>query len=316
MTHRGDAQHAVVESTAHDEGERLDVFLSQKLGISRAQAKRLVQEKKVEVHFTGDLKLSAENVWRPASMRNIQGRLNDKKEPQPVRFRIAQNHLRGKLIAESLPIDVVHEDADIVIINKPKGLPTQPLHMGEAGTLANRLVARFPESERLGNDWRDSGLVQRLDSETSGLILLARTEAAYAHLVSERDRAQIQKGYVALTDQNVEPQVVRTGIDAHHRKKVRVTSLSLGTFAETDILQCTAFGEFFKIEAQCMSATRHQVRAHLAHLGAPLVGDGLYGSTVHLERGHFLHASKLVFKHPSTQRAMTFEVPPADWPIS
>jgi 23S rRNA pseudouridine1911/1915/1917 synthase len=224
---------------------------------------------------------------------------------------------------EEAPLSLACEAPSFVVADKPAGMPTHPLAPGELGTLASALVARFPEMASFGYSAREPGIVHRLDTGTSGLVLAARTPAAFQALCAQLEQGGIDKRYLALcappadspeaASASLTPQVHRAWLVAHG-PRVRVElheSAAPGVQAiETEIVRVTPHGQFKLVELRVRRAHRHQVRAHLAALGSPIAADTLYGgrSLPGLDR-HFLHASGLGFADPATGEAVYVEAP-------
>jgi 23S rRNA pseudouridine1911/1915/1917 synthase len=212
-----------------------------------------------------------------------------------------------------LPIRIVHADAHIVVADKPAGMPSHPLKPGETGTAANALVGRFPELARVGPAAREGGLVHRLDADTSGLLLAARTDSAHAALRAQFAARSVEKGYLALVSGElhaggeVDLPLAHDPADA---RRVRAASDPEWAAAHSARPATTRFspierrGGFTLIEVEIPTGVLHQIRAHLAFIGHPLAGDALYGGPelTGLSR-HFLHASRLGFAHPDGSRA-------------
>lgn len=206
-----------------------------------------------------------------------------------------------------LPLDVLHEDAERVCVAKPPGMPTHPLRAGERGTLANALVARYPECAGAGLDPREAGFAHRLDTGTSGVLLAARTPAAWRALRATFHEGRVDKEYLAL----VVGEVGRAGeIDlpiahdraAGHAGRMRVCedpdeAARRGALpARTSYEVERRFRDFTLLRCRAHTGRMHQVRVHLAHLGTPVVGDAVYGIAVAGAPpvvGHFLHAARL-----------------------
>jgi 23S rRNA pseudouridine1911/1915/1917 synthase len=226
-------------------------------------------------------------------------------------------------IAErSLAITVRHEDPDVAVVEKPAGMPTHPLEPDETGTLAGYVAGRWPETLGVGFAQREPGLLHRLDTDTSGLLIVAKNAAAFAALRASAREGAVTKRYVALVEGDV-PSEGRVDYPlVPHRKDPRrveaVTPhvrLRAGTktheahtryrpvqrFRDTPVA-----AEITLVEVELQTAFRHQVRVHLATAGHPLIGDALYrgpsGAPLGLAR-HFLHASEVAFPHPRNGEA-------------
>ncbi len=194
----------------------------------------------------------------------------------------------------NVPIVVLLERADIVAVNKPAGIPSQPLRPGELGTIANGIVARYPECVAIGDDPRDGGLVHRLDIGTSGVLVAARTVEAHRALRDAFGAGSIHKEYLAL----VENRPVSRECDAPlvQRGKRVIVDHTDGLAAHTAFIVEQATETHALVRCTAQSGRMHQVRAHLANVGSPIVGDELYGGQplVGFEGGFFLHAAKIV----------------------
>lgn len=218
---------------------------------------------------------------------------------------------------------VVHEDEALVIVDKPAGMPTHPLRPDERDTLANRLLARYPEMEGVGYAQREPGILHRLDNDTSGLVLAARDGATFEALRGALKGGEIDKRYELLADGTIEARRVIDAPIAKHPSDARRVHVCLDPSdrrapmarrAVTELIEVRPIGERFTYARVVAAvAARHQIRAHLAALGHPLVGDRLYGGSSHDALGrHFLHACELTFEHPRTRERLcvTSPLPP------
>jgi 23S rRNA pseudouridine1911/1915/1917 synthase len=221
-----------------------------------------------------------------------------------------------------LPLRVVHADVHLVLADKPAGMPSHPLEPGERGTAANALVGRFPELAGVGPSRREGGLVHRLDTETSGLLLAARTDAAHALLRAQFTARSVEKGYLALAQGELHAGGeidLPLAHDPADPRKVRAASDPTWAGQHGARPALTRFtpverrGGFTLLEVEIATGVLHQIRAHLAFIGHPLAGDTLYGGPVLPGLGrHFLHAAHLAFQHPDGGRPR-FDCPlPAD----
>jgi 23S rRNA pseudouridine1911/1915/1917 synthase len=219
-----------------------------------------------------------------------------------------------------LQIPVLYEDGDLIAVDKPAGMPSHALRADETDTVANFLLARFPEVAGIGTHTLEAGLVHRLDTETSGVLLAARNAAAHRALRRQfRDR-RVEKEYLAVVEGDVaHAGQIRTPIAhaAHNRRKMRIaTAHTPGARpAETSYRPLEGFGDTTVLAVEIRSGVMHQIRVHLASVGHPVVGDPLYGHAGgRAAPRHLLHASRLLVQHPVSGRGVEIRSPlPADF---
>lgn len=193
----------------------------------------------------------------------------------------------------SLDLPVLLERADFVAIDKPAGIPSQPLRAGELGTVANFVVARWPECAAIGDDPRDGGLVHRLDIGTSGVLIAARTPDAYRRLRDAFGSGQVEKHYLALVDGR--PVSRESDAPLVQRGNHVAVDHTDGLAAYTQFLVERGSASHALVRCIARTGRMHQVRAHLAHVGAPITGDALYGgAALPGHEGFYLHASRVV----------------------
>jgi 23S rRNA pseudouridine1911/1915/1917 synthase len=281
------SEHKVVAEQA---GVRLDRFVCDHLtGLSRASARRGIEQGLVRV-----------NGARAAAGRRLH-------EGDLVQLDALQALGEGPIVRAlpepGLPLRVLHEDAQLLVVDKPAGMPSHPLAPGERGTLASALLARYPELAGVGYSAREPGLVHRLDTGTSGLLLVARDAASFQALRSALREGAIEKRYQALCAGSVQAPAVREAFLSARGARVTVRDSAFATAEPiaTELLAAELLSGYSLVTVRAARARRHQLRAHLAALGHPIVGDARYGGPAlpGLTR-HLLHASELALRHPRT----------------
>jgi len=272
--------------------DRLDRALARLFGVSRGRAMEWIAEDRVRV----DGRRAAKGAQvGPGARVSVRRPPPDAPAPQP-----------------ELPLRIVHADGQVVVADKPAGMPSHPLKPGETGTAANALVGRFPELASVGPAPREGGLVHRLDTDTSGLLLAARTDAGHALLRAQFAARTVEKGYLALVagELHAGGEIdVPLAHDPHDARKVRAASDPEWAEAHEARPASTRFtpalrrAGFTLVDVEIATGVLHQIRAHLAFIGHPLAGDALYGGPElpGLSR-HFLHAARLAFAHPDGSR--------------
>lgn len=218
----------------------------------------------------------------------------------------------SELIPESIPLDILFENQDFLVVNKPAGMVVHPAAGHTSGTLVHAALAHVPDIQGVGGKLRP-GIVHRLDKDTSGLILIAKNDQAHRWLQSQfRDR-KVDKTYLALVDGAPPTKQGRIeaaiGRDPAHRKKLAVVPPGKGRLAISEFRTLEAFSDHTLLEVHPITGRTHQIRLHLAYLGCPITGDSVYGrrkSSLPLTR-HFLHAARLMIQLPSEKSPRVFE---------
>jgi 23S rRNA pseudouridine1911/1915/1917 synthase len=221
------------------------------------------------------------------------------------------------LIAENIPLDILFEDDDLIVVNKPAGMVVHPAAGHSSGTLVNAVLGYEPDIEGIGGEERP-GVVHRLDKQTSGLILLAKNERAHRWLQDQFRLRKVEKTYLALVDGKPPTPSGRVetyiGRDPSHRKQMAIVSESRGREAISEYKTVESFVNHTLLEFHPLTGRTHQIRLHCGFLGCPIVGDEVYGrkkSTVKLNR-HFLHAYRLKIMLPGQNETTLFEAPLPD----
>ena len=221
------------------------------------------------------------------------------------------------LIAENIPLDILFENDDMIVVNKEAGMVVHPAAGHADGTLVNAVMGYDPEIEGIGGEERP-GVVHRLDKETSGLILLAKNERAHRWLQDQFRLRKVEKTYLALVDGK--PPTPSGRVEAHigrdpsHRKRMAIVSESRGREAISEYKTVESFKAHTLLEFHPLTGRTHQIRLHCEFLGCPIVGDKIYGrkkTSVEIER-HFLHAYRLKIVLPGETEPRIFEAPLPD----
>jgi len=294
-------------------GERIDAYLAAQLPeMSRSAIGRLIDEGRVTIDGKP---VKAKYKVKTGDEITVE-------IPPPV---------PSDITPEEIPLDVIYEDSDIIVVNKPRGMTTHPAPGAPAGTLVNALLARTTDLSGVGGVQRPR-IVHRLDKDTSGLLVVAKNDAAHAGLQSQIQKRMAGRKYLALVwgDTRFEKAVVDAPIGRHpvDRKKMAVIAdETKARPAVTDLTVLERLNGFTLIEASLKTGRTHQIRVHCAYIGHPVVGDPVYGGKRQLpgrfgvaDRAEFqrlvdnlggqaLHAYKLSFTHPRTGEPMEFEAP-------
>jgi 23S rRNA pseudouridine1911/1915/1917 synthase len=285
---------------SESEPRRLDVYLTEKLPhLSRSRIQHLICEKLVSVN--GEIPPKAGFLLEGQEEIRV-----DEPEVEP-----------SSLEAEEIPLNVIFENNDLLIIDKPAGMVVHPAVGHNHGTLANAALWHDPDLEGVGGEKRP-GIVHRLDKDTSGLIVIAKNDAAHQWLQDQFKDRTVSKTYLALVDGKPPTPNGRIeapiGRDPSHRQKMAVTSESRGRPSVTEYYTRESFPAHTLLEAHLLTGRTHQIRVHLAFIGCPVAGDTVYGHrkvTLPLTR-QFLHAFRLKICLPGESQPRTFETPLPD----
>ena len=284
-----------LEITAEENGTRLDSYLAEELeGISRSYLQKLIGE--------GLILVNQKTVKANYKVKTGDTLLVQIPEAAPVDIQ-----------PEPMDLDIVYEDSDLLIVNKPVGLVVHPAHGHYSGTLVNGLLAHCTDLSGINGKMRP-GIVHRIDKDTSGLLMIAKNDLAHQHLAEQLKAHSIKRAYYALVQGVIsEPAgLVDAPIGRHEidRKKMAVTFKN-SKEARTHYYVKERFAKNTFIECRLETGRTHQIRLHKAYLGHPLVGDPLYGTRKNnLDfPGQALHAYALGFVHPRTGEELYFEAP-------
>lgn len=285
--------------TVHDDSIRLDAFLSRESGISRSAVSRALEKAGALVN----------GVTRTKSGHEL--RAGDRVEftpPEPEPLSVE---------AADIPLDIVYEDAGFAVVNKPRGMVVHQASSYRANdTLVNALLFRLKDLSGVNGVIRP-GIVHRLDKDTSGLIVVAKTDEAHRSLAEQIEKKTARRIYVAIADGNFREDsgTVDAPIGRNPRDRKKMAVVEKGRRAVTHYEVLERFGAYTLVRYELETGRTHQIRVHSAYIHHPVTGDALYGgSTAIFKDGQLLHAEKLILKNPATGEEMTFTAPlPADF---
>ena len=283
-----------VTAEAEDAGTRADVFLAAKLGVSRSNMQKLLEDGRVK---RGEKIIKANYKGRAGEMVVV-----DIPEPE-----------RSEAVPENIPLDIIYEDDDVVVLNKARGMVVHPAPGNYTGTLVNALLYHCSNLSGINSAIRP-GIVHRLEKDTSGIMIVAKNDAAHISLSQQIQSKTAVRTYLAVVRGNIktdsgtiETQIARDKTD---RKKMAVVKEG-GRDAITDYEVLERFGKYTLVRCKLRTGRTHQIRVHMEYMGYPLVGDPKYSpmKTPFGIKGQALHSHTLEFTHPRTGERMKFEAP-------
>lgn len=279
----------------NDKGKRLDIYIAENFSeLSRTMIKKLIENNNIMVNN------KLEKVSYKVQLNdNISIDVPEAKET--------------KLKAQEIPLDIIYEDNDIIVVNKPKGMVVHPANGNPDGTLVNAILAICKNSlSGIGGELRP-GIVHRLDKDTSGLIIVAKNDKAHINMSEQIKERKVKKTYIALVRGNV-PEEEATinmpiGRSTKDRKKMAVTKSGKQAITHFKVLK--RYSKYTLLEIKIETGRTHQIRVHMAEIGYPVVGDTVYsnGKNEFGVEGQMLHAYKLEFAHPITNKHMELIAP-------
>ncbi len=279
--------------TVDTPGVRIDAFLSNEIAdLSRSFIQKLIEDESILVNDK-------------ATKSNYKIRLNDKiyvciPEPKEV-----------EIVPENIPLDIVYEDDDIIIINKPKGMVVHPAAGHLSGTLVNALMYHCKDNLSGINGELRPGIVHRIDRDTTGLIVACKNDIAHKFIAEQLAVHSITRKYQAIVYGNIKEDTgtIDAPIYRHPQDRKRMAVVKNGKEAVTHYKVIERFGDYTHIECQLETGRTHQIRVHMSYIKHPLLGDEVYGNPnkkFKLE-GQCLHAKTLGFIHPNTKEYIEFD---------
>lgn len=273
------------------DGERIDKFISDKLNISRSRVQTLIENKNVSVDGT----------LVKSSFKIESGQIISVEIPEPKLLQI---------VPEDIELNILYEDDDVLVVDKPKGMVVHPAHGNYSGTLVNAIMAHCGDKLSGINGVIRPGIVHRIDKDTSGVLVVAKNDKAHTSLAKQLKDHSMTRVYVAIVKGRFKNETgtisASIGRNPKDRKKMAVTAN--GKTAVTHFKVIKQLSDIAIIEARLETGRTHQIRVHMSHIGHPLIGDGVYGNEKNKYGivGQALHAKILGFVHPSTGRYMEF----------
>ncbi len=279
--------------TADESGERIDVFSAKASGETRNFVQKLIDNNCVLVNGK-----TCKNNYKLKKGDEVRITI-----PAPV---------QTELVAQNIPIDIVYQDKDIVVVNKEKGMVVHPAPGNPDGTLVNAIMYHVDELSGIGGELRP-GIVHRIDKMTSGLIVIAKNDMAHRALAEQMKTHEAHRTYYALVEGNIKEDTgtVDAPIFRHPTDRKKMAIVKGGREAITHYEVVERFGDFTLIRAKLETGRTHQIRVHMASIKHPVAGDTVYGSQkpkLGLD-GQALHAYELTITHPRTGEKMTFNAP-------
>ncbi len=271
---------------------RLDKFLFDNLDISRSKAQEMIKENLVKVN---DKFVKSSYVLRINDVVLVTGKLNIKTDVKP----------------EDIPLDIIYEDDDVMVINKPSGLVVHPAAGHFTGTLVNGLLSHTNKLSSENGDLRP-GIVHRIDKDTSGLLVVAKNDKSHEALSEQLKDKTLSRIYIALVTGKINHDTgtidAPIGRDPYDRKKMCVTDEN-GKEAVTHFRVLDRYKNSTLIEVKLETGRTHQIRVHMNYIKHPIVNDPVYGAKKSTSFGQMLHAKEISFIHPKTKEKMTFTCP-------
>ena len=275
-----------------ESSQRLDVFVSVVADVSRSRAAVLADEGAVLVN------------GKP-SAKNTKLKTGDRVEitvPDPCEYEIK---------AENIPLDIIYEDSDLLVVNKPKGMVVHPAAGNFDGTLVNALMFHCGDSLSGINGVMRPGIVHRIDKNTSGLLMVAKNDFAHNSLAFQIKEHSFTREYAAIVYGNIKDDTgtVNAPIDRHPIKRKQMAVVAGGREAVTHYEVMERLDGFTYLKLRLETGRTHQIRVHMAHIGHPVAGDDVYGpkKVITELNGQCLHARKIGFIHPRSEEYMEFE---------
>ena len=276
-----------------EKNNRIDSFLAnQKEGLSRVAVQRLIEQEKILVN---------------GKKTNPSYKIQEKDEITVEEEKPKEIELK----AQDIPVEIIYEDTDIIVVNKPKGMVVHPANGNPDGTLVNAIMAICKDSlSGIGGEIRP-GIVHRIDKDTSGILMIAKNDKAHINLSEQIKNHEVQKTYIAMVRGMVNEATINMpiGRSTRDRKKMAVTQNGKQAITHFKVIKRFPSHNCTLLEVKIETGRTHQIRVHLSQIGYPIIGDSVYsnGKNEWGIQGQCLHAKSLQFKHPSTGEEIFLE---------
>ena len=284
-----------IEVDENSQGKRLDIYLSEKFNeLSRSRIKKLIEEEIILLNYKAQ---------KPSTKLNINDVITVKKFSDE----------KKEIISQNIALDIVYEDDDVLIINKPRGMVVHPANGNYENTLVNALLHYLGDNLSSVNGIERAGIVHRIDKDTSGLLLVAKNDKAHIHLAEQLKNHTITRKYTLICHGIIdETMTIETMIGRNPKNRLQMAVVKEGKYAHTTIKPIELFDKYTYAAAILKTGRTHQIRVHLKYINHPIVGDTTYSNYKEKINGQLLHAGLLGFIHPTTQQYLEFTVKEPD----
>lgn len=274
-----------------DAGKRLDVFVTENLdNMSRSFSQGIIEKEKVKVN----------NIYKKSNYKLRVNDIVEIEEQEPVELKVE---------AEDIPLNIIYEDSDVIVVNKPQDMVVHPAPGNYSGTLVNGLLYHCTDLSGINGVIRP-GIVHRIDKDTSGVLVIAKNDRAHNSLAAQLKDHSMERAYYALVEGVIKDDegTIRTNIGRHPVERIKMAVVRDGREAVTHYRVIERFKSNTLVECRLETGRTHQIRVHMAYIHHPLVGDPVYGYSKQRFKlkGQALHAKVLGFIHPSTGEYMEF----------
>ena len=269
---------------------RLDVYLSNKLELSRSKIQSLIE--------SGNISINGNK-----TKASVKLKAGDKIY---VNFEVENE---AEIKAQDIALDIVYEDEDVLVVNKPRGMVTHVANGNHEGTLVNALLYYLKDNISLQNGMYRAGIVHRIDKDTSGLLVVAKNDFSSTELTNQLKDHSMTRAYTLICNGIIDEEtVIEQNIGRNPKDRMRYCVIQEGKYAYTTIIPLEIFEKHTYAKAILKTGRTHQIRVHLRHINRPIVGDRLYSNYKEKIDGQLLHAGTLGFIHPKTKKYLEFSV--------